>query len=476
MAYCVYIRAIGTYNPISIYGKHRLDCCWAIFHFAMRDDYIVAARYNGGDGLLVRISDLFLRRVPDTDTGPGAHYIADIVVADGAVASGLAVVQMVCENHDIPICDFRNTPVAPIRDIVKSILEKTPPRCAILLDTRDNELQQKVRNRISGKHCDLRYRRVIFCLTVDGTVAMPPPGIQIHVPGSLQDRMAVLLYHIPAHLRAQAESLDDFRPLAEAMLDYALFEPRIWQEVCVDGTLAEFLSTAMYQLVRRVRDDPGVDDGAYPSSPLASRLRDSLSSRSNAVCPSIHRVIPVGVSSADALQAMTVAIPKDLPDPYVVTVKASAVDDQCGSIAISQPLRYTVVNINCMINPGILVDVCRELRTGHRAVVSEVHAMNRKNDEKHDEMNRKQDETNQQLAETNQQLAAMRNEMATLVARLSNNDTSGVTGAAESHLTCSKTGCSNMVTTRFKSGKMQKQCAPCLSYFLKPNTKRKSCT
>ena len=74
--------------------------------------------------------------------------------------------------------------------------------------------------------------------------------------------MAVLLYHIPARLRAQAESLDDFHPLAEGMLDYALFEPRLWREVCVDGTLAAFMSTAMYQIVRRIRADPRVDDGA----------------------------------------------------------------------------------------------------------------------------------------------------------------------------------------------------------------------
>jgi hypothetical protein len=36
-----------------------------------------------------------------------------------------------------------------------------------------------------------------------------------------------------------------------------------------------------------------------------------------------------------------------------------------------------MVNVNCMINPGILVDVCRELRSGHKAVVSEVHRMNK---------------------------------------------------------------------------------------------------
>jgi hypothetical protein len=54
---------------------------------------------------------------------------------------------------------------------------------------------------------------------------------------------------------------------------------------------------------------------------------------------------------------MNVAIPKDIQDPYAITVQTCAVDDRCGSIAITQPMQYTVVTVNCMINPGILVDV-----------------------------------------------------------------------------------------------------------------------
>ena len=446
-------------------------CSWTLFtqDVNMHERYIEAARYGTSQNLFVRISELFLRRLPDTETGPGVHYLADLVVTNDTLASAFRVVQLVCENQDIPVLDFRNPPVTTIRDLVTTILQKTPPRCAILLDVRDHGFLQKVRARIAGKCCDLRFRRVIFCLTTDPAL-LPSPAIQIAIPGSLQDRLTMLLYHLPAPLRAQAQSLDEFLPVAEAMLDYALFEPRRWQEVCVDGTLAAFLSTALYQLARRGRADPPVDPGAYPSFEqnwrrlLASRLQESLSLPPTTICPSIHRVIPVGVSSSDALHAMEVAIPPNLPNPYVVTVQASAVDDQCGSIAIAQPLRYTVVHLHYTVNPGILVDVCRELRLGHRAVVSEVHRMN----QRHDVMSQQQETLHRKQDETNQQLAAIKHEMTALVARLTPADPA-LDG------TCSKTGCGNLVTRRFKSGKRKKQCTTCLSHFHKPHPKRKSC-
>jgi hypothetical protein len=72
---------------------------------------------------------------------------------------------------------------------------------------------------------------------------------------------------------------------------------------------------------------------------------------------------------------MQVAIPKNIEDPYAITVRSSAVDDQCGSIAITQPFNYTVINVNCSISPGILVDVCKELWTGLKDVVAEVQSM-----------------------------------------------------------------------------------------------------
>lgn len=423
----------------------------------MRDSYIEAMAYAGDTCILSRVSNMFSRE-PDTDYGLGTYYIIDVVGTGGA-----RLVSIVCENHDIPVCDFRSEEPVTIRDTVEYMLDNSPPRCAIVLDIRDNIPMQKVRARIQRKHCDLRYKRVIFCLTDQE----PTSGNCIRVPGTSEDKMVMLLYHIPERIRNQAESPDCFRPLADAMVDYTLFEPRIWREVSVDGTLDEFLSTAMYQVVRRVRDDPGVDD--YPSfelewrSLLATRLKQSLTVPPDALCPNIHRVIPVGVSSEDAMQAMEVAIPKDIQDPYAVTVQTSAVDDRCGSIAITQPTRYTVVNVNCVINPRLLVDVCRELRVGHRAVVNELHTMSKKMsmerstdrsimDEKHEDMNRK--------------LSMIQNEMSTLVKRLTNQDTENDIGryVGEIPKQCARYGCPRVVTKRFRSGKLHRQCQNCRSH------------
>jgi hypothetical protein len=111
----------------------------------MRENYIRAV--VGRDGLFSRLSDLFIREA-DTDTGPGMHYLVDLV---GAGSDGVQVVSIVCENHDIPIRDFRKHTMLPIRDLVTKILECSPPRCAIILDTRDNELMLKVRGVLPAK-------------------------------------------------------------------------------------------------------------------------------------------------------------------------------------------------------------------------------------------------------------------------------------------------------------------------------------
>jgi len=402
----------------------------------MKERYMKAAAYGPSrKNILSRISDLFARE-PDTDFGPGAHYLVDLI---GEGIGGAQVVAIVCENHDIPFLDMRNQREASIRDIVKTILEKAPPKCAIVLDTRDNLLMQKVRTRIANAQCDLRYRRVVFCLT-DREFSS---GNCIDIPGSKEDKMTMLLYHVPDRIQKEAESLECFRPLAEAMVDYTLFEPRVWKDVSLHGTFGDFLSTAQYQIVRRVCSDANVGEN-YPSferewrSSMPARLKGTLPTLPAALCPSIHRVIPIGVSSSDAMQAMEVAVPKDIQAPYAITVQSCAVDDQCGSIAITQPMQYTVVNVHCMINPGILIDVCRELRMGHKAVAQEVHLMG-------------------------QQLSMMKQEMARMAARLPKPDNNDE-GLAEPELECSKPGCIRTVTKRFRSGKRRKQCSECISY------------
>ena len=214
----------------------------------MKQAYLEALAYGGTttktDRLFSRLYALFVRD-PDTNTGLGTHYLVDVVGATkGNCGSHLLTV--FCKNHDIPLL-FEGDTTEPIRDIVKRILQDSPPRCAIVIDTRDNELLQKVRTRIARTHCDLRYRRVIFCLT-DQDMPSGSSCTSLCVPGSIDDKMTLLLYHIPTSIQTQAASLDLFRSLAESMTDYALFHPRVWRNVRVDGTLEEFLSSAHYQI------------------------------------------------------------------------------------------------------------------------------------------------------------------------------------------------------------------------------------
>jgi hypothetical protein len=411
----------------------------------MKDNYIYALTNGGRKCIFSRIAELFAQD-PDTDTGLGSHYIVDLLNTNGDDA-GARLLSIVCENQDIPVADFKNRAVEPIRDSVKYILDLCPPRCAILLDTRDNHLMLKVRNRLAKTQCDLRYRRVVFCLT-DQDMPSGTSRSCIQVPGTTDDKLTMLLYHVPTHIRdPDASANTRLRQIAESMIDYTLFEPRVWRDVCVNGTLDEFISTAFYQIARRVRQDPGLDDDKYPSfelewrRSLATRLQSTMLTPPTSVCPRIHQVIPIGVSPSDAIQALEVAIPKDIENPYAVTVRAAAVDDRCGSIAITEPMNHTVVTIICMINPGILVDVCRELRVGHKVVVSEMNSMNQK-------------------------LYKMDDTIRSLVQRLSKtkDDTDNATDKSKKFGTCTKTGCQRIVTKRFKSGKRQKQCSTCLSY------------
>lgn len=407
----------------------------------MRDSYIQAVSYGGATGLLARISAFFLRD-PDADTGLGSYYIVHLIGTGGA-----HLVSVVCENHDIPVCDFRSRDSAPVRDTVKRILETSPVRCAIILD---HTRMQKVCSRISATRCDLRYRRVIFCIT---NTEQSSGVACIQIPGSVINRMEMLLYHVPEQIRNQAVSLDCFLPLAHAMTDYVLFEQHIWKEVRVDGTLEEFLSTSLYQLACQVRQDTIVSVDAYPSFELdwrrlfSTRLNNILERPPVVLCPSIHRVIPIGVSCSDAIQAMQVAIPTDLQDPYAITVQSSAVDDQCGSIAITQPTCYTIINVTCVLNPQLLVEVCRELRSGHRVVVEEVHSIRK--------------ELSLMREETTRQLTINQNEMKALVTRLLHEETPVVDTTTD--LVCSKQGCSHIVTKRFRSGKRLKQCSTCIT-------------
>jgi hypothetical protein len=156
----------------------------------MRDNYITAAAHGDSDtNIFRRVSSMFTRE-PDTDHGLGEFYIVDLIGDGGAM-----LVSMVCENHDIPMFRMSIGENRPVRDLVNYFLDTTPPRCAIVLDMCDNELARKVRARIMKKRCDLRFKRVVFCLSDHETGS--PNSIQ--VPGSRNDKSRRLQYTTEQH-------------------------------------------------------------------------------------------------------------------------------------------------------------------------------------------------------------------------------------------------------------------------------------
>ena len=126
------------------------------------------------------------------------------------------------------------------------------------------------------------------------------------------------------------------------------------------------------------------------------------------------------------------------------------------NVEASQPLRNTVIHVHCKIVPGLLVDVCRELRSGYRAVVSELQSTRNEVRSVHtrlSDMAEIHEETKTQL------LASFRAEMTALAVRIENG--SG-TSVEEGPTICSKNGCTSVVTKRFRSGKPHRQCTTCL--------------
>jgi len=155
----------------------------------MKDAYIRALS-AGDKNLFSRISDFF-HREPESEHGAGMHYILDVFGSSGG-NDGARVLRIVCENLDIPVVDLRDPhhSTTNIRGSVQQIFQDLPARCAVILDIRDNAKLQKVRARIATKHCDLRYRRLLFCLNDPDRPPTPssPSTHHLYVPGSLHAR------------------------------------------------------------------------------------------------------------------------------------------------------------------------------------------------------------------------------------------------------------------------------------------------
>jgi hypothetical protein len=403
-----------------------------------------------------KICDLFDRDT-STDLGTGAYYLYGLV--GNAYAGARETVYAVAEHQGIPVLDLTTiTPRAlqdlPIRDLVQYILG-TPPRCAILvaLDTSSDPTRRmyKVLSWFAKQQLDIRFRRVVFCVAT--TAELLPDGIQSTCfPGSTDDKVQMLLYRVPAAMSA----LPRLRLVAATMTDYAVFEPRIWQCVETTSTLDVFLSTLAFQVHRRSSVDLENTLEDFPSfeaswrRSFSSDLQRSLLPVPDATCRGLHRVVPAGVSHADALKCIQTALPTNLTDPYALTVASHAVDDQCGSIVISQKTQHMVVHIQCTVDPGILSAVCSELRTGHRLITQEL---------------------SKNKTDMKANFVALRGEIESLKELLvgtggerkrPHDSKQPLQPLASGENQCSKKTCTNRADDRFASGKRKKQCSTCI--------------
>jgi len=411
-------------------------------HTGKSDETFERALGFGEATLFRKLCALFTREAT-TDIGLGTHYLYGVI--GGPYAGARETIMATAKHQGISVLDL--TSIAPkvlealsIRDLVQYILD-TPPRCAILVSLdASTERMKKVVTRLSKDQLDLRFRRVVFCLA--DTTDRLPDGVQREFfPGSVDDKLQMLMYRCPAVF---TEDMTRLRPIAEAMTDYSVFQPRIWKQVATNTTIEDFLSTLVFQVNRRssvvdvqstLETDPSFE-GSWRRSFSLVRAK-SLEPTPDATCCGIHRVIPAGVSPGDALKCIQSALPRDLTSPYAITVGTAAVDDHCGSMVVSQPTQQIVVNIQCVVDPGILSEVCRELRTGHRLLA-------------------------QELSQTNVRLTCLQRKMDVLKDLIVQGGTSRERSCESEPAKCSKRTCTNPVS-HFSNGRRKKQCSSCIA-------------
>jgi hypothetical protein len=407
--------------------------------FSNQDQLFERALCHAPGSLFKEIYDLFSRDAL-TDKGSGSYYLHAII--GNVYSGGLETIYAVAGHNAIPILDLttitnKALKTLTIRELGQYILE-TPPRCAIilsLLDTATNARLAKVVVWLSRQQLDLRFRRLIFCLVADSTQATS--GMQIHrFPGSIDDKVQMLLYKLPIAFTGDSSRL---RPVADAMSDYAVFQPNIWR--CVDsdpGTPTDaFLSTLMFQVHRRMslQLDTSLDN--YPSfetewrRSLCDDLQKNLNPTPDSTCQGIHRVLPAGVSRGDAMRCIQTALPRNLTDPYALTVASDAVDDRCGTIAITQRTHHILVHLQCSVDPRIMSQVCGELRTGHRLIVQEMDT---------------------RFKSLQGEIEILKDLIVSGIKRTPDSDTRQ----------CAKKSCSRAVSDRFSDGRRKKQCVACI--------------
>jgi hypothetical protein len=419
----------------------------------------IRALAHGSDNTFRKINGLF-NKDSETKIVKGVHMMCGLV--GDAYAGARATVLAVALFQNVPILDMtsitqRALDSLTIQQIVEHILN-TPSRTAILMSvTVDEPRMHKVLKRIAAK--ELHYdRRIVFCMTSDeASLDTVCPGIpRLHFPGTIDDKIAMLLYRVPSKFADPGR----LRVVAEKLRDYAVFEPKIQRLLNTEGTPDEYSSSLHYQVVRRngVVSDKTLDD--FPSfevswrRSLPAKLQNSLVPSPAMTSSAIHRVFPVGVSAIEAFHCFQSVLPADLKTPYIMTVESQASEDACGTIAIVQETQHTVVHINLNVDPGNLNEVCQELKVGYRSVVKELsHAKS--------EITAKLEEMDKKMASLHEDIGVLKDLVK-----------AGAGARKRTHVgdmelekpICKKRTCMNPVTKRKVNGAFNSQCSSCNSF------------
>jgi hypothetical protein len=420
---------------------------------------------SGTQNKFKMVSQLFTREM-DTEISLGAHLMCGFI--GDAYSGARETVYAVAKNHEITILDLtaiteKALHSLPIRDLVRYILD-TPPRCAVLLRVAcANDRMYKVVKRLARTELKTNNRRVVFCITRDEGYL--PTGMRIEsFPGTEDDRIAMLLYRVPTRF------VDPVRlcRIAKYLQDYAVFEPKIQRLLCMDGTIDQYFQSLYFQVakIHAGNADYSLDD--FPSFEvdwrrgLSRNLNKLLVPRPDVTSQSIHRVFPMGVCKMEAIQCFQSALPPDLTTPYVLTVDSNAIDDKCGRIALTQRTQHIVIDIKCKVDPGILTEVCRELRAGYRSVVQELsHTksdMNAKLSTLHADMDHKISSLHDNM---DKKLSTLHEEIGSLKDILKTGHREKKRSLDENGI-CNKKSCMNLVTERFSHGGRKRQCISCI--------------
>jgi hypothetical protein len=392
----------------------------------------------------------------ETDIALGIHCMYALV--GGAHGGARTTVYAIARIHEVAILDLtkittRALQFLTIREIVDYIAA-TPPRCAILVNLSSvNDRMYKVVKRLAGTEMKTNHRRIVFCLTSDEST-IPTGTRRDYFPGTMDDKISLLLYLVPY---AFADP-DRLRIIAEMMRDYTVFEPKVKKLLNIGGSIDDFFQSLRYHVIKRNgvhTDDDTLEE--FPSfevkwrKSLSVDLQKTLVPSPEVTSTEIHRVLPIGISRIEAIQCIQSALPPELTSPYVLTVDSNATDDKCGKIAITQHTQHIVMNINCNVDPGIMTDVCRELRIGYRSVVQELSLTKMEMDNRFSSIDQEMDK---KFSSLHGEIRALKDLLKADVNRKRPRD-------SELQI-CTKKTCLNVVTERFQSGILKKQCTSCI--------------